>query len=51
LIEPLFLTAKCPVAQLRQFNEIINQFDRKIRELFKSHPAHQALESRTKITG
>ena len=29
LIEPLALTAKCLVAQLRQFNETINEFDRK----------------------
>ena len=31
LIEPLVLTAKCLVAQLGQFNETINEFDRKIR--------------------
>jgi transposase len=45
LIEPLFLTAKCLVAQLRQFHEIINEFDRKIRELFKSHPDHFLFET------
>jgi len=45
LIEPLVLTAKCLVAQLRQFNEIINEFDRKIRELFKSHPDHFLFET------
>ena len=31
LIEPLVLTAKCLVAQLGQFKETINEFDRKIR--------------------
>ena len=45
LIEPLVLTAKCLVAQLRQFNETINEFDRKIRELFKSHPDHFLFET------
>jgi hypothetical protein len=38
LIEPLVLTAKCLVSQLRQFNQTINEFDHKIKELFKSHP-------------
>jgi hypothetical protein len=45
LIEPLVLTAKCLVAQLRQFNQAINEFDHKIRELFKSHPDHFLFES------
>jgi transposase len=45
LIEPLVLTTKCLVAQLRQFNQAINEFDRKIRELFKSNPDHFLFES------
>lgn len=45
LIEPLLLTTKCLVAQLRQFNQTINEFDRKIRELFKSNPDHFLFES------
>jgi len=45
LIEPLVLTSKCLVTQLRQFNQAINQFDQKIRELFKSHPDHFLFES------
>jgi transposase len=45
LIEPLALTAKCLVAQLRQFNHAINEFDRNIRELFQSHPDHFLFES------
>jgi hypothetical protein len=45
LIEPLVLTTKCLVAQLRQFNQAICQFDQKIRELFKSHPDHFLFES------
>jgi Transposase len=45
LIEPLVLTTKCLVAQLRQFNQTISQFDQKIRELFKSHPDHFLFES------
>jgi transposase len=45
LIEPLVLTTKCLVAQLRQFNHAINEFGRKIRELFKSHPDHFLFES------
>jgi len=40
LIEPLVLTAKCLVNQLRQFNQTINEFDRKIKGVFKSHPDH-----------
>jgi len=45
LIEPLALTTKCLVAQLRQFNKAINEFDHKIKELFKSHPDHFLFES------
>ena len=45
LIEPLVLTTKCLVAQLRQFNQAISQFDQNIRELFKSHPDHFLFES------
>ena len=40
LIEPLVLTTKCLVDQLRQFNKAIKEFDHKIKELFKSHPDH-----------
>ncbi len=40
LIEPLVLTTKCLVGQLRQFNHAIKEFDHKIKELFKSHPDH-----------
>jgi transposase len=45
LIESLVLTTKCLVAQLRQFNQTIKQFDQKIRELFQSHPDHFLFES------
>ena len=45
LIEPMILTTKCLVAQLRQFNQTINEFDRKIKELFKSHPDHFLFEA------
>ena len=45
LVEPLVLTSKCLVTQLRQFNQAISQFDQKIRELFKSHPDHFLFES------
>jgi hypothetical protein len=45
LIEPMILTTKCLVAQLRQFNRAINGFDRKIKELFKSHPDHFLFEA------
>jgi transposase len=45
LIEPLVLTSKCLVTQVRQFNQAISQFDQKIRELFKSHPDHFLFES------
>jgi transposase len=45
LIEPLLLTTQCLVAQLRQFNRAINEFDRNIRELFKSNPDHFLFES------
>jgi hypothetical protein len=45
LIEPMILTSKCLVAQLRQFNQAINEFDRKIKELFKSHPDHFLFEA------
>jgi hypothetical protein len=45
LIEPLVLTSKCLVTQLRQFNQAISQFDQKVRELFKSHPDHFLFES------
>ena len=31
LIEPLVLTTKCLVGQLRQFNQVIKEFDHKIR--------------------
>ncbi len=44
LIEPLVLTTKCLVGQLRQFNQAINEFDHKIKELFKSHPDHLLFE-------
>ena len=40
LIEPLVVTTKCLVGQLRQFNQVIKEFDHKIKELFKSHPDH-----------
>ena len=40
LIEPLVLTSKCLVGQLRQSNQAIKEFDRKIKDLFKSHPDH-----------
>jgi len=40
LIEPLVLTTKCLVGQLRQFNHAIKEFDHEIKELFKSHPDH-----------
>jgi hypothetical protein len=33
--KPLVLTTKCLVTQLGQFNKAINEFDRKIKELFK----------------
>jgi transposase len=45
LIEPMILMTKCLVAQLRQFNHTINEFDRKIKELFKSHPDHFLFEA------
>jgi hypothetical protein len=45
LIEPLILTTKCLVGQLRQFKQTINEFDRKIKELFKSHPDHFLFET------
>src|SRR6202043_1222872 len=45
LIEPLVLTSKCLVGQLRQSNQAIKEFDRKIRELFKSHPDHFLFET------
>ena len=45
LIEPLVLTTKCLVAQFRQFNKAINEFDHKIKELFKSQPDHFLFES------
>ena len=45
LIEPMILTTKCLVAQLRRFNQAINEFDRKIKELFKSHPDHFLFEA------
>ena len=45
LIEPLVLTTKCLVGQLRQFNQAIREFDHKIKELFKSHPDHFLFES------
>ena len=45
LIEPLLLTTKSLVAQLRRFNQAISEFDRKIRELFKSNPDHFLFES------
>jgi hypothetical protein len=38
LIEPLVLTTKCLVGQLRQFNQEIKEFDHKIKELFKFIP-------------
>ena len=41
----LILTAKCLVGQLRQFKETIIEFDRKIRELLKSHPDHFLFEA------
>jgi transposase len=45
LIEPLVLTTKCLVDQLRQFNKAIKEFDHKIKELFKSHPDHFLFEN------
>jgi hypothetical protein len=45
LIEPLVLTTKCLVAQLRQFNQAISEFDHKIKELFKCHPDHFLFEN------
>jgi transposase len=45
LIEPLVVTTKCLVGQLRQFNQVIKEFDHKIKELFKSHPDHFLFES------
>src|SRR6202022_2471199 len=45
LIEPLVLTSKCLVGQLRQFNQVIKEFDHKIKELFKSHADHFLFES------
>jgi hypothetical protein len=45
LIEPLVLTTKCLVGQLRQFNQVIKEFDHKIKELFKSHPDFFVRES------
>ena len=45
LIEPMVLMTKCLVGQLRQFNQTINEFDRKIKEIFKSHPDHFLFES------
>jgi hypothetical protein len=45
LIEPLVLTTKCLVGQLRQLNRAIKEFDHKIKELFKSHPDHFLFES------
>jgi transposase len=45
LIEPLVVTSKCLVGQLRQFNQVIKEFDHKIKELFKSHPDHFLFES------
>ena len=45
LIEPLVLTTKCLIGQLRQFNQVIKEFDHKIKELFKSHPDHFLFES------
>jgi hypothetical protein len=38
LVEPMVLMTKCLVGQLRQFKQTINEFDRKIKEIFKSHP-------------
>jgi transposase len=45
LTEPMILTTKCLVGQLRQFKQSINEFDRKIKELFKSHPDHFLFET------
>jgi transposase len=45
LIEPLVLTTKCLADQLRQFNQVIKEFDHKIKELFKSHPDHFLFEN------
>jgi hypothetical protein len=45
LIEPLVLTTKCLVGQLRRFNQAIKEFDHSIKELFKSHPDHFLFES------
>jgi transposase len=41
----MILTTKFLVGQLRQFNQTINEFDRKIKELFKSHPDHFLFEA------
>ena len=45
LISPLVVTNKCLVGQLRQFNQVIKEFDHLIKELFKSHPDHFLFES------
>jgi Transposase/Transposase IS116/IS110/IS902 family len=45
LIEPMVLMTKCLVGQLRQFNQTINEFDRKIKGVFKSHPDHFLFEA------
>ena len=45
LIEPMVLMTKCLVGQLRQFNQTINEFNQKIKEIFKSHPDHLLFES------
>jgi len=45
LIEPMVLMTKCLVGQLRQFNQTINEFNQKIKEIFKSHPDHFLFES------
>ena len=45
LLEPLALTTKCLVGQLRQSNQAIKEFDHRIKELFKSHPDHFLFEN------
>jgi transposase len=45
LIDPLVMTVRCLVAQLRQFNHAIQEFDDQIMSLFKAHPDHSLFAS------
>jgi hypothetical protein len=45
IIEPLILSVKCFVAQLRHFNRVIKEFDEQIEKLFNAHPDHFIFES------